>query len=335
MKLTELPKIELHVHLDCSLSYEVVSKLEPAITRENYHKYFCSDGSCRNLLDYLKRAVRAVALMQDARALRLVTTDLFDQFQAENVLYAEIRYAPMLHTSGGMKVEEVVRVVDEAVGENIERTGIECGIILCTLRHFSEEESMQTVLLAETLRESLVVGFDLAADEAGFPVDNHVAAFNYAHEKNIHCTSHAGESCGPDSIWETLEVFRPDRLGHGVQSIDDPSLVTHLQKTGIHLEICPTSNIETRIYPDISQHPVDRLYRQGLALSINTDGRTISNTTLTREYEKLQEAFGWKVEDFMACNRMAIDASFISNRRKDQLHKKLTDSLAKWSALEQ
>lgn len=186
--------------------------------------------------------------MQTTEQLRLVTADLFEQLQRDNVIYAEIRFAPLLHTEKGLSAEEVVGTVEDALATASQATGVGAHLILCTLRHFSEAQSLQTVQLVKQFRGTRVAGFDIAADEAGYPVDAHIAAFDYAADNNIPCTAHAGEARGSDSVWETLEHFRPSRIGHGVRSIEDPALLEHLREQNTHLEVCATCNIQTNGY---------------------------------------------------------------------------------------
>jgi adenosine deaminase len=325
MEIEQLPKIELHLHLDCSLSYDVVKKLDPAITPEGYRKQFIAPAVCTNLADYIARADKAVALMQTQEALRLVTLDVFDQLQKDHVIYAEIRFAPLKHLEKGLTPEQVVAAVDSAVGEGIKSTGIQVGIILCTLRHFSKEQSMETVKLVEKFSKNHVVGFDIAGNEAGYPIKNHLAAFNYAHAHDIPCTAHAGEAAGPKSVWETLNNFHPTRIGHGVRSIEDPTLTRYLREENILLEICPISNLQTNMYPDLAHHPIDSLYKLNVPMNISTDCRTISNTTLDKEYALLEEKFHWTKADFLICNLNAVDHAFttpgIKTRLRTQLRK--------------
>jgi len=260
--------------------------------------------------------------------LRLVTLDLFDQLQKDHVIYAEIRFAPLQHCTKGLTPEQVVAVVDSAVAEGIQKTGIQAGLLLCTLRHYSREQSMQTVKLVEKFRDKHVAGFDIAADEAGYPITNHIAAFQYAHDHGIPCTAHAGEAKGPESVRETLDHFRPSRIGHGVRSAEDTALMRRLRQAQIHLEVCPTSNLQTNIYPTLADHPVDRLYRSGISVGINTDGRTISNTTLDREYAKLVDQFHWTKKDFLTCNLEALDHAFTTDAIKTRLRVALLQGYA-------
>ncbi len=317
------PKVELHLHLDCSLGYNVVHQLDPTITPEAYNQQFVAPKVCTNLADYIERADKAVALMQTQQALRLVTLNLFDQLKEDHVIYAEIRFAPLKHLQKGLTPEEVVAAVDSAVQEGTRKTGIQAGIILCTLRHFTKEQSLQTVRLVEQFRNSHVVGFDIAGDEAGYPIKNHIAAFSYANAHHIPCTAHAGEAAGPNSVWETLNSFHPTRIGHGVRSIEDPTLTRYLREENILLEVCPTSNLQTNMYPDLAHHPVDKLYRQKVPLNISTDCRTISNTTLNNEYTNLARQFHWTKADFLATNLAAIDHAFTTIEIKARLKAEL------------
>ena len=325
MNFARLPKVELHLHLDCSLSYAVVARLAPSVTPAEYRDRFIAPAKCTNLADFLTRPPRSVALMQTEAALRLVTHDVFAQMAQDGVLYAEVRFAPLLHTEGGLSPRAVVEAVEAATAEATRQTGVEGRLILCTLRHFSAEQSLTTVKLVEQFKGTLVAGFDIAADEAGFPIDAHVAAFRYAHAAGLPCTAHAGEARGPASVWETLEGFGPSRLGHGVRSIEDPALLAHLRRHGVHLEVCPTSNIQTNVYADYPDHPVDRLYQAGLSVGINTDARTVTDITLTGEYAKLHAVFGWGPAHFLRCNLAALEAAFVPETIKDSLREQLIE----------
>ncbi len=323
IKHSILPKVELHLHLDCCLSYDVVKKINHAITFEEYRSSFIAPPKCTDLSDYISRAIHGVDLMQTAEQLRWVTLDLFDQLKKDNVIYAEIRFAPLLHTAKGLSATEVVEIVNEVVAEGIKNHGIEAGIILCTLRHFSSAQSMETVNLVDQFKGTNVLGFDIAADEAGFPIDNHIDAFAYAKEKGIPITAHAGEARGPESVWETMKHFFPTRLGHGVRSIEDPALIEFLKLKDIHLEVCPTSNVQTNVVDVIENHPADKIYQAGLSMSINTDARTISDVTLESEYDLLEKIFNWQKAHFLRCNLEALRHSFIGEENKKVLVERL------------
>ncbi|HEX4227968.1 MAG TPA: adenosine deaminase [Bryobacteraceae bacterium] len=314
--MAQLPKVELHLHLDCSLSYRVVSRLAPSVAREEFDNEFIAPPQCTSLADFLTRAPRGFQLMQSEEALQLVVEDIFEQLAADQVVYAEIRFAPLLHIAKGLAAQAVIAAVDRATEKCIDSTGVEARLILCTLRHFTPGQSVETARLVEQFRGSRVVALDLAGDEAGFPIDAHVPAFHYAIDHGLHRTAHAGEARGADSVWETLRAFQPSRIGHGVHSIKDPLLLDHLRAERIHLEVCPTSNLQTGVCRKYADHPVDKLFRAGLSLGISTDARTITNVTLEQEYARLQEHFGWGSEELMVCNREALRAAFVEEAAK-------------------
>lgn len=326
MDLGTLPKIELHLHLDCSLSYAAVARLDPAVTHDEYLREFVAPARCTNLADFLTRAPKGYRLMQTEDSLRLVVEDLFAQLAADGVIYAEIRFAPLLHTERGLAPERVVAVVERAVEESSRATGIGAVVILCTLRHFTQEQSLATARLAEKFRSSRVVALDIAGDEAGFPLDAHVAAYRHAREMGVARTAHAGEACGAESVWQTLRLLDPQRIGHGARSIEDPALVEHLCRARIHLELCPSSNVQ--IIPSIlswEHHPIDRLYRAGVSLSVSTDTRMLTPATLTGEYEGLRHTFAWSEEDLLRANLMGLEAAFAPADEKPSLRKRLME----------
>ncbi len=324
MDYAKLPKVELHLHLDCSLSYDVVKKIDSAITFDEYRSSFVAPPKCNDLADYLTRAVKGFELMQTKEQLQWVVLDLFTQLKADHVIYAEIRFAPLLHLQQGLTSVAVVEIVNQAVTEGIQQTGVEAGLILCTLRHFTEEQSMETARLTEMFRGTNVIGFDIAGDEAGFPAANHIKAFKFASEQGIHCTAHAGEAKGASSVWDTLKHFHPTRIGHGVRSAEDDNLLAFLKKENIHLEVCPTSNIQTNVYEKMEDHTAGKIYNTGISMSINTDARTISDTSLTNEYNKLAKFFNWNKEQFLHCNLQAIAHSFTTKEKKEKLKEIIT-----------
>ena len=248
MKFKNLPKIELHIHLDCSLSYETVKRLRPNTTIDDFNNNFKASKSCSSLKQYIKCADNAISLMQSKESLELVMEDFFNQLIEDNVIYCEIRFAPLLHTEEGLNSREVLNIICNSMNILSKESGVITGLILCTLRHYSKEQSMETVKLAKEFKGKGVLGFDIAADEAGYPLDNHIDAFKYAVQNDINCTAHAGEAKGPESIWETINKLYAKRIGHGVRCLEDKKLVKFLSDNNYHLEICLTSNIKTNTF---------------------------------------------------------------------------------------
>lgn len=324
MDFARLPKIELHLHLDCSLSFAAVSRLDPSVTLQEYQQEFAGPtGKFATLEEFFQRAPKGTALMQTEEQLRLVTCDVFDQLRHDNILYAEILVVPFMHTNQGLSAEQVVEILNEAVALASAGTGIEARLILSTLRHYSTQQSLDTVKLVERFKGTHVAGIDLGAYEAGFPIYAHIPAFRYAAQQGIPRTVHAGEARGAESVWETLTHLRPSRVGHGVRSIEDTALVERLRAERIHLELCPTSNVQINLYESYAHHPINAFYEAGVSVGVNTDTRMIANVTLTREYEKLHEAFGWDARHFLQCNLNALEAAFLPEEVKQRLEKQV------------
>ena len=323
MKFKNLPKIELHIHLDCSLSYETVKRLRPDTTIDDFNNNFKASKSCSSLKQYIKCADNAISLMQSKESLELVMEDFFNQLIEDNVIYCEIRFAPLLHTEEGLNSREVLNIICNSMNILSKESGVITGLILCTLRHYSKEQSMETVKLAKEFKCKGVLGFDIAADEAGYPLDNHIDAFKYAVQNDINCTAHAGEAKGPESIWETIDKLKVKRIGHGVKCIKDPKLVKVLSENNYHLEVCVSSNIKTKTFNKIEDHPISQINKSSISMSINTDGRTISDTDLTNEYKLISNKFGWSIEEFKKCNLEAIKHAFISDEIKTLLTHKI------------
>src|SRR5579863_5709190 len=327
MDLKSLPKVELHFHIDCSLSFDVVSRLAPSVSRAEYDRDYVAPARCTNLADFLTRAPKGFLLMQTEEALDLVAEDVIQQLAADGVIYAELRFAPLLQTERGLCPHRVVEVVDRSVERLIRETGVETRLILCTLRHFTEAQSMETTRLVEEFRGSRVVALDIAGDEAGFPLAPHISAYRYARDHGLFRTAHAGEGLGPESVWETLHELDPQRIGHGTRSYEDPKLVAHLVRERIHLELCPSSNVQ--IIPSLhtmEHHPIDRLYRAGVSLNVNTDSRMLTPTTMTKEYEHLQRVFHWGAEELLRANLMGLDAAFVDDGVKQQLRNRFREA---------
>tara|TARA_X000000950_G_scaffold96004_1_gene121228 strand:- start:12498 stop:13493 length:996 start_codon:yes stop_codon:yes gene_type:complete len=322
-KYNKIPKVELHLHLDCSLSFDVVNRINPLIEIDEYRSSFQAKPNSSSLNDYINCADRAIELMQTRENLELVVEDLFKQLKKENVIYAEIRFAPLLHCSQNLDENKVVEIICNKAKIESEKNDINYGLILCTLRHYSKKQSLKTVRLVNQYKNNGVVGFDIAADEAGYPLDNHIEAFNYAKSNGLNITAHAGEAKGPESIWESIKKLHTKRIGHGVRCVEDLELVSYLSENDYHLEISLTSNIKTRTYKTFEEHPLNKIYNSSISVSLNTDGRTISNTDLSLEYKIAEEKFGWTIDKIKKCNLEAIKHSFTSSSNKSKLIEKI------------
>lgn len=311
VSVADLPKVELHLHLDCSMSFDSVRALVPDMTLERYRAEFLAPRKCVNLVDYFRYLAAPLALLQTREALRIATIDLLRQLADDNVLYAEIRFAPHLHRLGGLTTEEVVAIVLGALDEGRALYPVQARVILCTLRPDDTAQGLEILSLAETYAAQGVGGIDLAGDEAGYGLAEHIPVFRRAADRGINVTAHAGEASGAESVREVVTELGVRRVGHGVRSIEDPAVIDLLVEHEVHLEVCPSCNIQIDVFPDYADHPVDRLRKSGVSLSINTDARGPTDLTLGLEYQRLAEVFGWQPQDFVAANLNAINASFL------------------------
>lgn len=267
--------------------------------------------------------MHAIALMQSKEQLAIVTNDLIDQLEADNVIYAEIRFAPFLHINNGLKPSEVVEAVLKEVGNRSASGKIKLGVILCTLRSFPVELSLATVELIASCRELGIVGFDIAGDESGYALQNHLPAFLKAKSYGIPITAHSGEALGAPSVEETIRLLDPHRIGHGTRSVEDDVVLNNIIYKKIHLEVCPGSNVQTNVIDQLSDHPVTIFKQKGVSFGINTDGRTICDTTLSKEWEKLSSTFGWGLEEWYEASVNAIDHAFTDHETKMFLRQKV------------
>jgi adenosine deaminase len=281
------------------------------MTRDRYRAEFLAPSKCRNLVDYFRYLAPPLALLQTREALRIQTIDLMRQLAMDNVVYAEMRFAPQLHRKNGLSTDEVVEVVLAAVVEGKARYPVDVRLILCTLRPEDTASGLDLVRIAEKYRDHGVGGLDLAGDEAGYALAAHVPVFRLARDKGLSITAHAGEGAGAGSVREVVEQLGVRRVGHGVRSMEDPAVVDLLLEENVHLEVCPSCNVQIDVFERYEDHPVERLRQLGVALSLNTDARGPTDLTLTDEYERMHRVFGWGPAEFRAANQNALSVAFI------------------------
>lgn len=325
LSLMKMPKIELHVHLDGSLNPKIVS--DALSVRESMVKEkMIVDKNNRDLNTYLDKFKVPLKMLQTKEFLIKAMEDLIKDLKKENVLYAEIRFAPMLHTEKGLSMDEVVETLLSVIKKE---TKITCNLILCMMRNASEEKNKATIDLAAKYLGNGVCAIDLAGAEGLYPTKNFEELFRYAKTKKVPFTMHAGEADGEKSILAALD-FGAKRLGHGIHAIESKTCLERIKKEKVTLEVCPTSNIQTRAVNDMSHHPIYDLYQNKIKVTINTDNRTVSNTTLTKEYEILMQTFPFTLQDLKVMNYHAIDASFLTEEEKQKLKAKYDKEFTKF-----
>jgi adenosine deaminase len=336
-QLKALPKAELHCHLDGSIRASTLLELGrelgvpmPAHTPETLaHHMWVKDA--RHLEDYLSRFDVTLQVLQRADFLERVTWELLEDAHAEGVRYLEIRYAPVLNVRGGLSLDEAIEAPRRAVRRAREALGIRSGLIVCSLRHLNPSISLDLARLAVSHAGQDVIGFDLAGGEAGNPATPHAAAFRHARDHGVSCTCHAGEGAGPESVAEAIHVCGAQRIGHATRLAEDPRLMDEMGEKGIAVEACLTSNVQTRATRDYASHPVRTYLDRGLKVTLNTDNRLMSRTTLSEEYKHGVDALGFTVDEVARLARNGFDAAFLPAQEKAALLIEAEAALARWT----
>ena len=322
------PKALLHDHLDGGLRPATVVELAgatghrlPTIDPEELGAWFHAAADSGSLERYLETFEHTVGVMQDREALFRVAAECAADLAADGVVYAEVRFAPELHTERGLRLEEVLEAVLAGFERGSRDSGIRVGCLLTAMRHAAR--SSEIAELAVRYRDAGVVGFDIAGAEAGFPPTRHLDAFEYLRQQNAHFTIHAGEAFGLPSIWEALQWCGADRLGHGVRIVDDIKtaadgsvqlgrLAAYVRDKRIPLEMCPSSNVQTGAAASIAEHPIGLLARLRFRVTVNTDNRLMSDCSVTSELAALVDAFGYGWADLQWFTVNAMKSAFIS-----------------------
>ncbi len=323
--LFRLPKAELHVHLDGSLRAETMIELaqaegvrlpveEPDGLREYMHV-----RDARSLVDYLARFEVSLSVLQTASALERIAYELAEDLAAENVRYAEIRYSPILNTRRGLPLTEAVEAPLRGLRRARERFGIRTGIIICGIRNMDPGTSRDLADLAVAYKNRGVVAFDLAGAEYNYPARKHRDAFQTVRNRNMGATIHAGEAYGAESIHQALHYCGAHRIGHGTRLYEDPELMEYVRDFRVPIEICLTSNVQTRAVPSYEEHPLRRYFDAEIVLSLNTDNRLMSGTTMTREYWLAHRHQGFTVPELAAVSLMSFESAFLHWDEKRQL----------------
>lgn len=331
-EIRRAPKVLLHDHLDGGLRTETIIDLAgesgyeklPSTDSANLASWFLESADSGSLERYLETFAHTVGVMQSREALVRVAAECAEDLANDGVVYAEVRYAPELHTSGGLSLDEVVQAVLEGFRLGSEgpdgRQRIRVGALLTAMRH--QARSMEIAELAVRYRDIGVVGFDIAGAEAGYPPTRHLDAFEYLQRENSHFTIHAGEGFGLPSIWQAIQWCGADRLGHGVRIIDDITvsgdgeaklgrLAAYVRDKRIPLEMCPTSNLQTGAAASIADHPIGLLRRLSFRVTVNTDNRLMSGTSVSQEFTKLVDAFDYDWDDLQWFTVNAMKSAFI------------------------
>lgn len=327
MDFRDLPKVLLHEHLDGGLRPSTVIDLAkengyqglPTEDAGELAAWFHRGAQKGNLPEYLEGFTHTCGVMQEKESLERVAYEFLEDMKGDGVVYAEIRFAPLLHTDGGLTQDEVVNAVLAGLRRGEREFGVKWGVIICALRHLNT--SLEAAELAIRWRDAGVVGFDLAGGESGFPPKKHIDAFQAIERANFYITIHAGEAFGVESIWQALQYCGAHRLGHATRLRDD----IHVNKDGslqlgnlaqyvldrrIPLEMCLYSNLHTGACKHLEEHPFGLFFRNGFRVCLNTDDRLMSDTNMTKETILATELFDLTLADLERLNLNAIKSAF-------------------------
>jgi adenosine deaminase len=324
--IARAPKAVLHDHLDGGLRPATVIELAgeygyhglPTTDVNDLQTWFNRGAKRNDLVLYLETFAHTVAVMQHKDQLERVAYECAQDLAADGVVYAEVRFAPELNTEGGLTLDEVMAAVVAGFERGAAGTEMTIRTIACAMR--TAAHSLEIAQLAVRWRDAGVIGFDIAGAEAGHPPSRHLDAFQYVLRENFHATIHAGEAFGLPSIAEALHYCGAERLGHGVRIVDDITgdpgderlgrVAAYVRDRRIPLELCPTSNVNTGVVGSIAEHPIGMLRRLRFRVTVNTDNRLMSDTSMTQEMTQLADAFGWGLEDMEWLTINAVKSGF-------------------------
>jgi adenosine deaminase len=337
--IRSLPKVLLHDHLDCGLRPCTVVDLAkdrryaglPTSDAGELAAWFHRGAQRGSLPLYLEGFAHTCGVMQTAEALERVAYEMIEDMHQDGVVYVETRFAPVFHLDNGLHCDEVVTAVLAGLERGRKDFGVEYGLIICAMRN--QQRSLEMAELAVDFRERGVVGFDLAGEEGGFPPKKHIDAFHYIQRENFNITVHAGEAFGKESIWQAIQWCGAHRVGHATRLIEDIGFDDHdptkIVKMGylaqyildkrIPLEICLSSNVDTGAVGSVEQHPFGIYYRYGFRVTLNTDDRLMSDTTMTKEFDVAGQAFKLALDDFEKITINSMKSAFAPHKRRLQL----------------
>jgi adenosine deaminase len=332
--LRRLPKAELHCHLDGSLRPETMLDLAeekgvtmPAPDADALREYM-TVSDARNLEEYLERFAITLSVMQSEQALERVAYELAEDAARDGVRYIEVRYAPVLNVREGLSLEQAVEAPLRGLARAERDHGIIARVIVTAIRNMSPGVSQELAELAVAYRHKGVVGFDLAGGEFGHPARAHARAFEYARGHDLSCTCHAGEGDGADSVRQAVHVCGAHRLGHATRLIEDTSLTDYCNDHRITLEICLTSNVQTRVAPSYSMHPFREYFDRGLNVVLNTDNRLMSGVTLTDEYVHASQSLAFSFDELARVALNGFESCFLPYEERMRLVSRVQSEIA-------
>lgn len=318
-ELVALPKVELHCHLDGSLSRNFIEK---RLGRKVSQEELSVSDDCRSLNEYLEKFDLPGQCLMDEEGLREAGYDVLHSMYQENVCYAEVRFAPLLSETSDMDCRKVIEAVIAGMNKGKQDFGVEYGIITCAMRHHSAEENLRMLQITREYLGDGVCAADLAGAEALYPMSEFMDIFQTVKKLGMPFTLHAGECGNVQNIIDSVEAGA-GRIGHGIAMRGHQELQSELAKKGIGIEMCPISNLQTKAVQSTAEYPLREFLDAGLKVSISTDNRTVSNTSLTKELEFVQKTYGVSDEEIRKMMQNAVETAFVGDDVKERLQKKM------------
>ena len=326
MNYFNLPKIDLHCHLDGSVRPQTIIDLArqqnirlPNDDIEEIKHLMIAPETCLNLDEYLQRFALPVSVMQTAEAIERISFELFEEAAQENVKYLEVRFGPLLHIEQGLSLSAIIGSAVQGMKRAEKLYDIKGNYILSLLRHMPKEDIKDVIDAGAKYLNDGVVAFDLAGGEAVGFCHEFIPYAQYAIEKGYRITIHAGEQGSGQNVSDAISLLGAERIGHGIHIKGDASAYQLVKNKAIALETCPSSNLQTKAVACLSAHPINEFYQRGVPVTINTDNRTVSNTTMTDEVRKVMEEFTLSREDYFNIYKVSVAHSFASESIKEQL----------------
>ena len=330
MNIKKLPKIELHCHIDGSIRpktmFEILKESGKISTSyEEFQKEVMIKGECNSLIEYLEKFEYPNKVMQTKENIERIVYEVMEDAFLENVKYIELRFAPKLHMKKGLKFDEIVESAISGLKKAEKNLDIKGNLIVCIMRGSDLSDAIDVVENSKKFLNKGVVAIDLAGDEANYPPEIYKDAFDLAYKYGFNITIHAGETGISENIIKSIDLLHASRIGHGVNAKDDKFAFNKVLDNNVFLEMCPTSNIQTKAVNSYIEHPIIDFLNKDIKVTLNTDNRTVSNVNMTKEFEVLENELKSNLIDFKNIYLNSIDAAFISDKEKESLRKYVSE----------
>ncbi|MCK5774654.1 MAG: adenosine deaminase [Bacteroidales bacterium] len=320
------PKAELHTHIDGALRVETVIELAkkqhinlPTYELDALKKLLTNDENCKSLIEYFKPFEYTISVMQTQESLERVMYEFLEDSFNDNIRYSEARFCPSLHTNNGLSLKQIMNATIKGKEQAERDFNIKSNLIVCGLRQFDTQSNIELAQLAIDYKNKGVVAFDLAGEELNRPAKNHIKAFELATKNNLYRTVHAGEADGAHSIADAIHYLNAQRIGHGTNLFQDTDLLNYVADRQIGLEICLSSNMQTKSVSDITKHPIKEYLNQHIAVTLNTDSTLISGTTLSKEFELAVKLFNFTPHEIEKIMTTGFQQAFLNIDEKEDL----------------